>query len=154
MLSWDIASNVTSWPWRVQGWAVRFCPEDLAAQVCSTQEIIATPMLFDIFLLQPLVAPLPFRPTSFRTSSHVSIPQTCRLSIPRFVMSHSKLTKHASPPWFDSQGMLGSGKTPKARFERAAEGVSKVCAASYEPRARTLLILLGSNQYGGTQLTL
>ena len=32
VLNWDIASNVTSLPWRVQGWVVRFCPEDLAAQ--------------------------------------------------------------------------------------------------------------------------
>ena len=55
MLNWDISSNVTSWPWRVQGWVVRFCPEGLAAQ-----------------------------------------------------------------------GQLGSGKTPKARMERAAEGVAVV----------------------------
>jgi len=55
VLNWDISSNVTSWPWRVQGWVVRFCPEDLSAQ-----------------------------------------------------------------------GMLGSGKTFKSRFERAAEGVAVV----------------------------
>lgn len=55
VLNWDIASNVTSWPWRVQGWVVRFCPEDLAAQ-----------------------------------------------------------------------GELGSGPTPKSRFEHAAEGVAVV----------------------------